>query len=84
MNDSTLKIKLKNYKRTKLSINNYNIDISHNMQLTLVDGKVCNAITSTTSAQKFYICKATPVEMNQIEKVTPLKSYTPFNWLHSF
>jgi hypothetical protein len=40
------------------------------MQLTLVDGKVFNAITSTTSAQTFYICKVTPEEMNQIEKVT--------------
>jgi hypothetical protein len=36
----------------------------------MVDGKDCNAITSTTSAQKCYICKATPVEINQIEKVT--------------
>jgi hypothetical protein len=35
----------------------------------MVDGKVCNAIITITSAQKRYICKTTPVEMNQIEKV---------------
>jgi hypothetical protein len=40
------------------------------MKLIMVDGKVCNAITFTTSAQKCYICKTAPVEMNQIEKVT--------------
>jgi len=35
----------------------------------MIDGKVCNAITSTTSEQRCYICKATPIEMNQIEKI---------------
>jgi len=35
----------------------------------MIDGKVCNAVTSTTSEQRCYICKVTPIEMNQIEKV---------------
>jgi len=35
----------------------------------MIDGKVFNVVTSTTSAQRCYICKATPIEMNKIEKV---------------
>lgn len=35
----------------------------------MIDGKICNAATSTTSAQTCYICKATPTEMNQLERV---------------
>lgn len=60
---------IKELKLTILSINNYNLDILQDMQLTMIDGKVCNAITYTTSAQRCYICKATPIEMNKIEKV---------------
>jgi len=57
---------IKELKPTKLSINNYSIDISHDMQLTMIDGKVCNAVTSTTSTHTCYICKATPIDMNTI------------------
>ena len=35
----------------------------------MLDGKVCNAVTSTSSAQKCYICDALPTQMNDIESV---------------
>jgi len=60
---------MKELKKTKLSINNYNIDISHNLKLTMIVENVCNAVSFTTSAQRCHICNATPIEMIQIEKV---------------
>ena len=33
----------------------------------MVDGKVCNALTETTSTQKCYLCGATSKDFNNIE-----------------
>lgn len=41
--------------------------VDHVLQFTMVDGKVCNALTETSSA-KCYICQAKPTEMNDIDK----------------
>ena len=35
----------------------------------MVDGKVCNALTETTSTMKFFVCGATSKEFNNIEKM---------------
>jgi hypothetical protein len=43
------------------------ISITHKLQLTMIDGKVYNALTSTLSSQKCYICGATPTEMNKLD-----------------
>lgn len=50
---------------TTLLIDNSEIVISHKLVLTMVDGKVCNSLTNTLSAQRCYICGATPKEMNK-------------------
>ncbi|XP_075979633.1 uncharacterized protein LOC142978911 [Anticarsia gemmatalis] len=42
--------------------------ISHTMLFTMVDGKVCNAATHTTSTMKCYICGATSKEFNNLTK----------------
>jgi hypothetical protein len=46
------------------------ISLTHKLQLTMTDGKMCNALTSTLSSQKFYVCGATPTEMNQLDVST--------------
>lgn len=46
---------------------NQKIYIEHVIQLTMVDGKVCNAL-SETSSSKCYIFQAKPTEMNDINK----------------
>lgn len=49
------------------SICNFNsaeVSVTHELMLTMVDGKVCNALTETHSSQKCYICGATPKMMN--------------------
>lgn len=40
--------------------------IKHKMILTMVDGKVCNAITNTASTMRCYICGATSKMFNKI------------------
>lgn len=46
------------------------VSVTHKMALTMIDGKVCNAITSTASAQTCNICGATPKKMNNIQVVS--------------
>lgn len=43
--------------------------VKHKMLCTMVDGKVCQALTSTSSASVCIICKATPSEMNDLEAI---------------
>lgn len=40
------------------------VSVKHELLFTMIDGKVCNAMTETSSAQKCYICGATPKFMN--------------------
>ncbi|XP_044572242.1 uncharacterized protein LOC123257406 [Drosophila ananassae] len=49
--------------------------VDHILQLTMVDGKVCNAL-SETSSSKCYICQARPTEMNDIDKCLQKKVRT--------
>lgn len=41
--------------------------IKHKMLFTMIDGKVCNAITSTKSAVKCYVYGATSKEFNNLD-----------------
>lgn len=43
------------------------IKVLHSLHLTMVDGKVCSAL-SDTSCSRCYICGATPKDMNYIDK----------------
>jgi hypothetical protein len=43
--------------------------VNHNMVLTMIDGKICNAVTSTPSAQVCYICSAAPKQMNHVDEI---------------
>ena len=42
---------------------------SHNMVLTMTDGKICTAITSKSSAQICYICGAAPKHISCINEI---------------
>lgn len=44
------------------------VKIVHTMLFTMVDGKVCNAATHTTSTMRCYICGATSKEFNDLSK----------------
>ncbi|KAK2578835.1 hypothetical protein KPH14_012190 [Odynerus spinipes] len=45
------------------------IGVHHKLVMTMIDGKVCNAITQTNSSMRCYICNAKPTEMNDLKLV---------------
>lgn len=45
-------------------------DVRHQLEETMVDGKVCNAVTENSAASRCNICKARPSEMNNIDGVS--------------
>lgn len=42
------------------------VKVKHELIMTMVDGKICNAITQTSSAMRCYICSAGPKDMNNL------------------
>lgn len=53
----------------KIGIYGRDVTINYKMLLTMIDGKVCNAATSTSSAQRCYLCGCTSKEFNNLEKI---------------
>ena len=52
------------------------VTVAFKLQLTMVDGKIINAITDTTSQQRCALCGATPKVMNDLRHVTQLEVTT--------
>ncbi len=50
-------------------MNGKSVSVTYNMSFTMIDGKVCNSVTGTTSAQRCFLCKATSKEFNDIDKM---------------
>jgi len=40
------------------------INVTYKLALTMIDGKVCNSLTSTSSSQKCYLCQCTSKQFN--------------------
>lgn len=55
--------------KTYHTIKDMNFVIKHIMLFTMIDGKICNAVTETTSTQKCYMCGATSKMFNNIDTV---------------
>ncbi|XP_018338944.1 PREDICTED: uncharacterized protein LOC108756365 [Trachymyrmex septentrionalis] len=49
-----------------------NIKVRYSLSLTMVDGKVCNALSETDSAQRCYLCNATSKDFNDINMMVGL------------
>lgn len=52
---------------TTITSQDRQVHVNHKLIFTMVDGKVCNALTETTSTQKCFICGATSKMFNNIE-----------------
>ncbi|CAH2101214.1 unnamed protein product [Euphydryas editha] len=52
--------------KTKILLEEKSYSVKHTMMLTMVDAKVCNAATQTTSTMRCYICGATSKEFNDL------------------
>lgn len=57
----------KNLNKTIITISDKIFEVSHSLVLAMIDGKVANTITQTSSNAVCYICKAKPSEMNNLE-----------------
>lgn len=57
---------IKCLKKTTLNFIGKEVEINHNLILTMMDGKIYNAITSTSS-QTCYVCRTTPKIMNRLD-----------------
>jgi len=67
-----VKNQITNLKETKVS--NEIGKIKHTMMLTMVDGKVCNAATDTTSTMRCYICGQTSKDFNKFIKIEQINT----------
>ncbi|KAL4126307.1 hypothetical protein QTP88_010529 [Uroleucon formosanum] len=63
---------IKNLIATNLTIGDKELQINHKLIFSMVDGKVCNSMTETSS-QTCYICGVTPKNSNNIDELTNKK-----------
>lgn len=54
---------------TNCVVANKNVVIAHNLVMTMIDGKVANAISGTRSTQSCNVCGSTSKTMNKLEKL---------------
>lgn len=57
----------------KTTIGEKEIVVDYKLALTMIDGKVCNAITGNSSTQRCYLCQATSKQFNDIDTILKLK-----------
>ena len=71
-------------------INHTTIKIHHQLLLTMIDGKICSALSNTKSSQTCYICGLTPKQMNSKENKPVIPENYGFGlstlhaWIRSF
>lgn len=54
---------------TILNNENHSMEITHKLYCTMIDGKVCNNLSENKSTLTCFICKATPKEMNHLDRI---------------
>lgn len=64
-----IKNQIKNLCPSVINKNGEVIEITHNLFLTMIDGKVAQVLTETPSSASCTICGATPRQMNNLEAV---------------
>lgn len=60
----------------EVTVVNENVKVRHVLFPTMVDGKVCNAATATTSRLRCYICEKTSKKFNDLTSTKPEKTET--------
>lgn len=66
---SHIETQAQNLNKTEVETGNAPIHVKHTLALTMVDGKVCNAATDTSSTMRCYICKQTSKSFNDLIEV---------------
>jgi len=63
------KEKLQSQINSIVTFDNKSFIVTHNLILAMVDGKICNALTDTTSTLKCFLCGATSKQFNLIDEM---------------
>lgn len=63
-----MKAQIANLVPSNIKINNAEVDCTHLLVFSMVDGKICNTLSQYDSTQKCYICGKTPKEMMSTEE----------------
>ncbi|GBN05154.1 hypothetical protein AVEN_182360-1 [Araneus ventricosus] len=84
-----IKHQIKELEPTKIFFDDLEISATPPLMFCMVDGKFCNAVSSCSSTQTCYLCRAKPNEMNNlrvISKKEARKEFLPFGIspLHSW
>lgn len=58
---------IRNIQNSNVLVQSKQIGIKHKLIFSMIDGKVCNAITETTSTMRCFICGATSTHFNKID-----------------
>ena len=61
-----VKVQIESLVTSKIIVNGVTIEVSHDLLLTMVDGKVANALTGTKDSKVCYICKITPMQFDKM------------------
>lgn len=61
--------KISELRPKKNSVKGGFVTIRYNVNFTMIDGKVCNALTGQKSSSNCNICNASPLQMNNIELI---------------
>lgn len=68
-----IKTALNSVQPSEVTLENKTFFVKHTMMLTMVDGKVCNAATSTKSTMRCYICGLTSKDFNDLSQKSKVK-----------
>lgn len=64
-----IKEEIAKLKTFKIVTHRKNINIDYKLAFTMVDGKLINSVTETSSSMRCYLCKSTSKEFNNIDKM---------------
>ena len=65
-----IKCQINSLSPTLINKEDKEVQVKHELLLTMIDGKVAQVLTDTSSASTCTICGATPRQMNDLTKVT--------------
>jgi hypothetical protein len=91
--EALMKTKIRDLEITPVKVEEQWAFVAHKLLFTMVDGKVCNAVTETKFTQKCYLCGATARNFNDIDKMIEMKTDTEnvrfglsilHGWIRSF
>lgn len=68
-----IKNQISSLQPTSLTIKNCKVLVNHKLLFTMIDGKVCNAVSDNSSTQKCYLCGLSSKNFNNIELVKRTK-----------